>query len=130
MKKQAIVSPRLSRPVGVFSHGVIAEGKKVLYISGITARDIHGNTVGKGDMRAQTKQVLENMKVVLDEAGATFDNIVRVTVYVTDMKNFQDIHDVRAQYFKKDLPASTLIQVAGLVHKEMLIEIEAIAVLD
>ena len=130
MKKQAILSPKLSKPIGVFSHAVKAEGKQFLFISGLTARDINGNPVGKGDMRAQTKQILENMKIILDEAGATFDNVVRVTVYVTDLKNFKDVHEIRAQYFKKDLPASTLVQVSGLVHKDFLIEIEAIAVLD
>ena len=130
MKKQAIISPRLSKPVGVFSHAVKAEGKQYLFISGVTARDTNGNPVGKGNMRAQTKQVLENMKIILEDAGATFDNVVRVTVYVTDLKNFKDIHEVRAQYFKKDPPASTLVQVAGLLHKDFLIEIEAIAVLD
>ena len=130
MKKQAIISPRLSKPVGVFSHAVKAEGKQYLFISGVTARDTNGNPVGKGNMRAQTKQVLENMKIILEDAGATFDNVVRVTVYVTDLKNFKDIHEVRAQYFKKDPPASTLVRVAGLLHKDFLIEIEAIAVLD
>ena len=130
MKKHAIISPRLSKPVGVFSHAVKAEGKQYLFISGVTARDANGNPVGKGDMRAQTKQVLENMKIILEDAGATFDNVVRVTVYVTDLKNCKDIHEVRAQYFKKDFPASTLVQVAGLLHKDLLIEIEAIAVLD
>ncbi len=130
MRKQAIISSKLSKPVGVFSHAVKAEGKQYLFISGLTARDIHGNPVGKGDIRAQTEQILENMKIILNEAGATFDHVVRVTVYVTDLKNFKDIHEVRAQYFKKDLPASTLVQVAGLVHEDFLIEIEAIAVLD
>ena len=63
MRKQAILSPKLSKPVGVFSHALKAEGKQFLFISGLTARDINGNPVGKGDMRAQTKQVLENMKI-------------------------------------------------------------------
>ena len=124
------IQARLSKPVGVFSHAVKAEGKQYLFISGLTARDINGNPVGKGDIRTQTKEILENMKIILDEAGATFENVVRVTVYVTDLKNFKDIHEVRSEYFKNNLPASTLVQVSGLVHKEFLIEIEAIAVLD
>jgi 2-iminobutanoate/2-iminopropanoate deaminase len=129
MKKQAIVSSKLSKPVGVFSHAVKAEGKQFLFISGLTARDINGNVVGKGDMRAQTKQILENMKIILEEAEASFDHIVKVTVFVTDMKNFKEIHDVRAQYFKGDLPASTLVQVSRLVSEDCLIEIDAVAVL-
>jgi 2-iminobutanoate/2-iminopropanoate deaminase len=130
MKKQAIVSSKLSKPVGVFSHAVKVEGKQFLFISGLTARDINGNVVGKGDMRGQTKQILENMKIILEEAEASFDHIVKVTVFVTDLKKFKEIHDVRAQYFKGDLPASTLVQVRRLVNEDCMIEIDAVAVLD
>lgn len=130
MKKQAIISSRLSKPVGVFSHAVKAEGKQFLFISGLTARDINGSIVGKGDMKAQTRQILENMKIILEDAGASFDHIVKVTVYVTELKDFKEIHNVRAQYFKKDLPASTLVQVSRLVNEDCMIEIDAIAVLD
>ena len=129
MKKQAIISSKLSKPVGVFSHAVKAEGKEFLFISGLTARDINGNIVGKGDMRVQTKQILENMKIILEEAEASFDHIVKVTVYVTDLNYFKEIHEVRAQYFKGDLPASTLVQVSRLVNEDCMIEIDAIAVL-
>jgi reactive intermediate/imine deaminase len=129
MKKQAIVSSRLSKPVGVFSHAVKAEGKGFLFISGLTARDINGNIVGKGDMKMQTGQVLENMRIILEEGGASFAHIVKVTVYVTDLKYFKEVHEVRAQYFKKDLPASTLVQVSRLVNEDCMIEIDAIAVL-
>lgn len=130
MKKEIITAENLSRPLGIYSHANKVQGNKLLFISGITARDRDGNIVGKGNMRVQTQQVLENMKVILDHAGATFDNIVKVTVFVTDLSRFQDIHEVRAKYFKKDYPASTLVQVSRLVHEDMLIEIEAIAVID
>jgi 2-iminobutanoate/2-iminopropanoate deaminase len=130
MKKEIITSENLSKPLGIYSHAVKITGNQLLFISGITARDKNGNLVGKGDMKLQTQQVLENMKVILDRAGVTFDNIVKVTVFVTDLSRFKDIHDVRAKYFKKDYPASTLVQVSRLVHEDMLIEIEAIAVID
>ena len=129
MKKQAIVSSKLSKPVGVFSHAVKAEGKEFLFISGLTARDINGNIVGKGDMRVQTKKILENMKIILEEAEASFDHIVKVTVYVTDLNYFKEIHEVRAQYCRGDLPASTLVQVSRLVNEDCMIEIDAVAVL-
>jgi reactive intermediate/imine deaminase len=130
MKKEVIVTEKLSTPLGIYSQAVKAEGSRLLFISGMTARDKNGKIVGRGDMKAQTRQVLENIKAVLDQAGATFDQIVKVTVFVTDMGRFQEIHEVRAQYFKKDYPASTMVQVSGLVSPEMLIEIEAVAVLD
>jgi len=129
MKKEIIVSEKLSKPLGIYSEAVMAEGKRMLFISGMTARDKEGNIVGKGDMKAQTRQVMENIKAVLEKVGATFDQIVKVSVFITDMSRFKEIHEVRAQYFKKDYPASTMVQVSGLVSPEMLIEIEAIAVL-
>ena len=130
MKKEIITPEGLSKPLGIYSEAVKVKGNNLLFISGITARDKNGSIVGKGDMKRQTEQVLENMKVILDSVGATFDNIVKVTVFVTDLGHFKEIHEVRAKYFKKDYPASTLVQVSRLVHGDMLIEIEAIAVLD
>jgi reactive intermediate/imine deaminase len=130
MKKEIIVSEKLSRPLGIYSQAVKAEGNRLLFISGMTARDKDGNILGKGDIKVQTRQVLENIKAVLEKAGATFDQIVKVTVFITDMSRFKEIHEIRAQYFKKNYPASTMVQVSGLVSPDMLIEIEAIAVLD
>jgi len=130
MKKKIIIPEGLSQPLGIYSEAVQVKGDDLLFISGITARDPKGDIVGKGNMKRQTEQVLENMKRILDSVGATFDNIVKVTVFVTDLSHFKEIHEVRARYFKKDYPASTLVQVSRLVHEDMLIEIEAIAVLD
>ena len=124
MKKEIIVSEKLSKPLGIYSEAVMAEGQRMLFISGMTARDKEGNIVGKGDMKAQTRQVLENIKAILETVGATFDQIAKVTVFITDMSRFKEIHEVRAQYFKKDYPASTMVQVNGLVSPELLIEIE------
>ena len=130
MKKEIIIPEGLAQPLGIYSEAVKVKGNQLLFISGITARDQNGAIVGKGNMKRQTEQVLENMKRILDAAGATFDNIVKVTVFVTELSHFKEIHEVRAKYFKKDYPASTLVQVSRLVHEDMLIEIEAIAVLD
>jgi 2-iminobutanoate/2-iminopropanoate deaminase len=130
MEKEIITSGKLSQPLGIYSHAVKVKGNELLFISGMTARDSQGNLVGKGDMKRQTQQILENIKVILDRVGATFDNIVKVTIFITDMSHFKDIHEVRAKYFKKDFPASTLVQVSRLVDEDMLIEIEAFAVLN
>jgi 2-iminobutanoate/2-iminopropanoate deaminase len=130
MEKEIITADNLSKPLGIYSHAVKVKGNQLLFISGMTARDLQGNLVGKGDMKRQTQQILENIKVILDRVGATFDNIVKVTIFITDMSHFKEIHEVRAKYFKKDFPASTLVQVSRLVDEDMLIEIEALAVLD
>ena len=106
-------------------------GGELLFISGQLAKDANSELVGKGDIKAQTKQVLENIKKVLDQAGAAFSDIVRVTVFIKDMNQFRDIHDVRLQYFdENNLPASTMVSVSGFVDEDALIEIDAVAVIN
>jgi 2-iminobutanoate/2-iminopropanoate deaminase len=101
----------------------------LIFVSGQVATDEGGNVVGRGDMKAQTRQALENVKAALAKLGATLDDVVKVTIFVTDMSDFKGIHEVRRQYFKRgNYPASTLVQVSRLVQEDLLIEIEAIAV--
>jgi reactive intermediate/imine deaminase len=113
-----------------YSQAVKVSGGNLLFISGKAPFDIEGNLVGKGDVKAQTKQVIEGLKAVLEEVGATLDDIVKVTVFVKNMKDFEKIAEVRLPYFKKGLCASTLVEVSRLYHPDQLIEIEAIAVVD
>jgi len=114
-----------------FANGVQVEGGKLLFVSGQLAFDDRMQIIGKGDMGAQTRQVLENIKKALTAAGATFKDIIRVQVFVTDLTDFRAVHDVRLEYFDPDhLPASTLVQVAGLAHADALIEIDAVAAFE
>jgi reactive intermediate/imine deaminase len=114
-----------------FSNGVKVSRGEILFVSGQLAKDENSQLVGKGDIKAQTKQVLENIKKVLDMAGATFADVVKVTVFIKDMSHFREIHDVRLQYFQEDqLPASAMVEVTGFVDPDALIEIEAIAVIN
>ena len=99
-----------------------------IYVSGQTAQDPEGNVVGKGDMKAQMRQVLENMKTVLETAGASMDDIVKVTVYTTDMSRLLETHEIRAQYFPDPPPASTGLEVKALASPDLLVEVEAVAV--
>jgi enamine deaminase RidA (YjgF/YER057c/UK114 family) len=80
-----------------------------------------------GDIAAQTRQVCENLKAAVEEAGGTMDDICRVDVYVRNMEHFDAIHKVRREYFKA--PASTMVEVSKMTSPEYLIEINAIAVL-
>lgn len=117
----------------VFCDAVRVEipGCTFLYISGKVATGPDGRIVGR-TMREQTQQVLENIKAVLDHEGASFDDIVRVRVYVTqlDQPSLRDIHEVRSQYFREGkYPASTLVRVDQLVRDGGLIEIDADAVI-
>ena len=120
--------PGLSTPTG-YSHVVEVTGGRTVYIAGQVALDEKGIVVGKGDFRAQAKQVFENLKVALGAAGANFSHVVKVNMYVTDMANVAALREVRGQYLTGNLPASTLVQVGRLARDEFLLEIEAIAVL-
>ena len=118
----------LTKPTG-YTHVVKSAAGQTIYISGQIAFDKEGKVVGAGDFRAQTIRVFENLKSALAAAGATFDNVVKVTTFVTDMKHAPILREVRVNYFGKNAPAGTLVQVAGLVIPELMIEVEAIAVI-
>jgi 2-iminobutanoate/2-iminopropanoate deaminase len=128
MEKVLLRSAKLAKPAGIFSSGVKVPAGHLIFVSGQVARNAAGETVGQGDIRAQTRQALENVKAVLEAAGATMDDIVKVSVFVTDVGHLTAIHEVRAEYFTRDYPASTLVEVKSLVSPELMIEIEAIAV--
>ena len=103
----------------------------LLFISGMIGTDDTGKVVGR-TMKDQTRQILEKIKAVLTREGGTFDHIVRVRVYATqvDTASLRDIHEVRATYFTKgNYPASTLVRVAELIRDGALIEIDADAVI-
>lgn len=113
----------------LYSHVVVVEGKRMIFIAGQLARDQHGNLVGKGDMRAQLRQVGENIKAALSAAGATLNDIVKTTTYVTDIDEFFKHVEVRMEYFGA-LPTSTTVEVRRLAHPDFLVEVEAIAIVD
>ena len=130
MAKTILDSPNLSSPKGIYSPGVETPAGRMVFVSGQVARNAQGEIVGEGDIQAQTRQTLENVQAVLEAAGAPLDDIAKVTVFVTNLEeHFSQIHQVRAQYFKSDYPASTLVEVKALAHKDLLIEIDAIAVI-
>ena len=120
--------PALSAPTG-YTHIVEVTGPvKMIYISGQIAYDKDGKVVGAGDMKAQAEQVFKNLQAALGAAGATFADVVKMNSYITDMSKVQAVRDVRARYFKDATPASTFVEVKGLVRPELLLEIEVIAV--
>ncbi len=124
IQPKGIPDPR-PRFAQVVKHG------KLIFVAGQTAVDANGNVVGKGDIEAQTRQVLENIKKCLAAAGATFDQVVKINVYSTNLDaHLGVIAKLRQEYFTKGPVASTTVQVSRLVHPDWLLEIEAIAVLD
>jgi enamine deaminase RidA (YjgF/YER057c/UK114 family) len=114
-----------------YSHVVTVSGSgKIVYIAGQLARDIDGNCVGKGDMRAQMEQTFQNLDRCLKAAGATWPMWSRPITYVTDFDEFQKCGDVRMRYFGVATPTSTTVGVTRLAGPDFMIEIEAVAVVN
>src|SRR2546423_15236230 len=128
MPKHQIRSDKLRQPSGVFSHATAIEAKgRLVFISGMTARQLDGTMAGVGDIEVQTRQVCENLKAAVEAAGGTMDDICRVDVYIRNMEHFEKIHKVRREYFKHPPPASTMVEVTKMTSPDYLIEINAIA---
>ena len=113
---------------GYYSNAVRASSGPLLFISGQIALDKKGKLVGKGDLRKQAEQVLENIRLILKANQADMRDIVQVTVYVRDIKAFHEIADIRMRYFPQNGPASAIVEVSALAMPELLIEIAAVAV--
>ena len=124
---QYLNPPTLSAATG-YTHVVEVTRGKTIYISGQVSLDKAGNVVGKGDFAAQATQVFENLKAALAAAGATFDNLVKVTTFITDMSHRPVLGTIRSKYYGKNPPASTLVQIGKLALEDFMIEIEAIAI--
>jgi reactive intermediate/imine deaminase len=108
----------------------MSQGVKIgnlLFISGQIALDPNGKVVGEGDLKAQSHKVYENIEAILDQAGGTFENIVKVTAYLTDMTRYGQYNEVRGKFFKDLRPASTTVEVKGLAFPGLLVEVEAVA---
>ena len=119
--------PGLSTPRG-YTHVVDVPAGRTLYIAGQVAFDAQGNVVGKGDIRAQTEQVFRNLKTAVESAGASMSDVVKINWYVRDVSQLAVYREVREQFFGTGpRPASTLVEVKGLVSDDLLIEVEAIA---
>jgi 2-iminobutanoate/2-iminopropanoate deaminase len=116
----------IAEPMSHYTDAVLAGG--FLWISGMLPTDADGNLVGKGDVVAQTEQVLRNIEAVLTAAGLTFAQVARVTVYLRNVDDRPLINPVRRKYFGESRPASTLVEISRLALDDALIEIEAVAV--
>lgn len=114
-------------PAGkTYSHGVIVEAGRTLYVAGQTSRDEQGNVVCKGDAAGQTRRLLENMKRVVEGAGGRMEDVAKTTVFLTDIKYRDAVGKVRQEFFKGEAPANTLLVVSALADPDFLVEIEAI----
>ena len=116
-----------AEPLSHYTDAVRVEGP-LLFVSGVVPVDAHGRLVGGDDVVAQARQVFANMRAVLAAAGATFADVVKVTVFLTDVDDRPRINVVRQEVFGEARPASTLVEVARLAVAGAKIEVEAVAV--
>ena len=127
MKRTAYQPADVFVPAGKsYSHAVIVEAGRTLYVAGQTSRDLQGNIVCQGDAEGQTRQALENMKKVIEGAGGRMEDVAKITTYITDIKYREAFRRVRPEFFKGEAPANTLLVVASLADPAYMVEIEAI----
>jgi aminoacrylate peracid reductase len=124
MKKTVIIPKGSSKPLAPYSPGTGAGN--VVYVSGMVALDGEGKTIGVGDVKAQTRAVLEAIKSVLEVAGGTMADITFNTIILKDFADYKAMNQVYAEYFPIDPPARYCIT-AGLVREDFLVEIASIA---
>lgn len=113
-----------------FSHAWRVDGaQSVVFLAGQGPVSADGEVVAEGDFEAQARRTFENLATVLDQSGASFDDLVKVTVFLTDMSNLRAFAQVRNEFITGDPPASTAIEASSLALPGMMVEVEAIAVL-
>lgn len=127
------VNPSGMKPLGMYTQVTVASGGSIAFISGQVATDAQGKIVGAGDIQAQAIQVFENLKLALGGIGATFEDVIKFTIYIVELnpERRKAVMEVRGRYIShKNPPAATMIGVDQLVEPELLVEIEAVVALD
>ena len=132
MEKQ-FLNPKGAFGSPAFSQVATVRGGKTIYVSGQVALDEKGELVGRGDLRAQTRKVFENLELALAAAGAGFENLIKMNYYIVGYRpeHLAPIREVRSEYLSRTHPpASTLVGVEALFQDGVLIEVEGIAVVE
>ncbi len=128
--KKIIRTEKAPAPVGPYNQAVVASGQMLFVAGQIPLNPDTGEIVGEGDITAQTKQVMANMEAILTEAGANWENVVKTSVFLSDLANFGSMNQVYSEYFATETaPARACVEVARLP-KDVLVEIDCIAVLN
>ncbi|MFN4045783.1 MAG: RidA family protein [Acidilobaceae archaeon] len=118
-----IYTPNAPKPIGPYSQGVVAGC--FLYVSGQIPLDPSTGSMGEGDFKVKARRVLENVKAIVEAAGASLRDVVKVTVYIRDIRLFQDFNEVYSQYFPENPPARAVVEVSNLPRGSDL-EVEAV----
>ena len=130
MRKTKIQSPRFAKRLGSYSHGYTVEigDTNLIFTTGQIALDPDGNVVYPNDAAKQAEYIYQALGTILEASGATFDDVVKTTIFLTDMDDFPALSPIRNKYFRNAEPVSTLVEVSRLVKPGCCVEIEAIAV--
>jgi enamine deaminase RidA (YjgF/YER057c/UK114 family) len=132
MERTIINPPHLAHPRG-FSHGILTTGGRMLFLAGQTASDAQGRIVAPGDVVVQYEQVLRNLKAVVEAAGGTMQDLVKITIFVRDRDDYlahlKQLGRVHQSFFGAYYPATALFEISRFYQDEALIEIEGIAVI-
>ena len=130
MQRIMLDSPDVPKAPSRAAPGIKVSGGSLILVSGQVAWDADGHVVGKGDIRAQARQAFENLKKVYARGGATLRDIVKLNIYLTDLAHRAAVREVRKEYLGDHNPPSTTVVVASLVDRDLLIEIDATAMVD
>ena len=125
--KTIISTPKAPAAIGPYSQAVLVNG--MLFTSGVIPIDPETNTLVQGDVEAQARQAIGNLKNLIEASGSSMEKVVKTTVFIKDMNDFGKINDIYKEFFTSDFPACSCVEVARLP-KDVLIEIEAIAVVE
>jgi len=132
MAKKFVNPPGL-KPLGMYTQATVVQGGSIAFISGQVSVDAQGKVVGAGNMQAQAVQVFENLKLALGGVGATFEDVVKFTIFIVGLtqEKRKAVMEVRGRYIShKNPPAATMIGVDKLVEPELLLEIEAVVAIN
>lgn len=125
MEKKIINTKSAPAPIGPYNQAVVVNG--TMYISGQICIDPQTGALKNRDIQDETHQVMQNLKCILGEAGMSFNNVLKTTIFITDMNQFSDINEIYGKYFNGDFPARETVQVSALP-KFVNVEISMIAV--
>jgi 2-iminobutanoate/2-iminopropanoate deaminase len=126
MEKKIINTKKAPAPIGPYNQAILSGN--TLYISGQVCIDPATGNLKNKDIQDETYQVMQNLRVILQEAGMNFSNVVKSTIFITDMNRFSEINEIYGKYFENDFPARETVQVSALP-KSVNVEISMIAVL-